>query len=547
MALTKVTNSMISGAVVNVFDHMTAAQIVAVQARDNSLDVSDAIQDAIDYVASKQGGVVFLPLGTYRVDTPINLTSDTGTSRAGVTLQGEGGGLSNCTAINGNTGGRLFDCVGTNFLMFRDFYVIAVGATPSTIIFQMSRGLDINFCHHNRLENVSISIPSIHAANNGFGTIGLLNIEGEDATYLNYFCSANSPVVLLRVNHTTGIVITSYVSIAATSTSFGQVVFLGKNTLQAWNSWQPAIHIDAVNTLIGHEMHFAGGTSPWDSDTTGTFEYAVRTGATNFVVMLSLIGLAESFPKFLLAQHTVQSLTANVFIAGTGAGADDDLVNMQSHALIDSNLQLAHGDAARRVMVIGTGIIQNTVLSGYNTKTSLERTLAANARYVSVANDLKTIKYGRKSLEGVSATIAQNVATPGAIFSYIGLPDVVSGSNSGYLSLIYSGVIRTLGVNTQAEEVSVANFTCHIDLVSSKTGTYVIGTPVTVLSTPVSGNAAVALITGFTVTAAIVANSLQVTGSATVSGTGAYTNGITLLGSVQILWDGFSLQGPSIS
>lgn len=54
MALTKVTYSMIQGASLNVFDYMTAAQIADVQAGTLGVDVTAAIQAAVNYATSTQ-------------------------------------------------------------------------------------------------------------------------------------------------------------------------------------------------------------------------------------------------------------------------------------------------------------------------------------------------------------------------------------------------------------------------------------------------------------------------------------------------------------
>ena len=71
MALTKVTYSMIDGAVVNVFDYGAIG--------DNATDDTAAIQSAIDAVTTN-GGTVFFPVGIYRVSQI--------TVKSNVTLQG---------------------------------------------------------------------------------------------------------------------------------------------------------------------------------------------------------------------------------------------------------------------------------------------------------------------------------------------------------------------------------------------------------------------------------------------------------------------------
>ena len=66
MSLTKATYSMISGAPVNVFDYMTAAQIADVQAGTLAVDVTASINAAIN--AAKQiSGQVYVPSGKYSI------------------------------------------------------------------------------------------------------------------------------------------------------------------------------------------------------------------------------------------------------------------------------------------------------------------------------------------------------------------------------------------------------------------------------------------------------------------------------------------------
>jgi hypothetical protein len=68
MSLTRVTNSMILGSVINVFDYMTAAQIADVRAGTSLVDVTSALQTALNTVnTGDNNSVVYLPAGTYLV------------------------------------------------------------------------------------------------------------------------------------------------------------------------------------------------------------------------------------------------------------------------------------------------------------------------------------------------------------------------------------------------------------------------------------------------------------------------------------------------
>lgn len=66
MSLTKATYSMISGAPVNVFDYMTAAQIADVQAGTLAIDVTAAVNAAIN-AAKQANGQVYVPSGKYSI------------------------------------------------------------------------------------------------------------------------------------------------------------------------------------------------------------------------------------------------------------------------------------------------------------------------------------------------------------------------------------------------------------------------------------------------------------------------------------------------
>lgn len=87
---------------INVFDYMTAVQVEDVQARTRSLDVTSAIQAAIDAAYANNKHSVYLPNGAYKItsslylDPPGNLRSSTSnppnTGQFSLALIGERGG-----------------------------------------------------------------------------------------------------------------------------------------------------------------------------------------------------------------------------------------------------------------------------------------------------------------------------------------------------------------------------------------------------------------------------------------------------------------------
>jgi len=72
MSLTKVTNSMIQGAFVNVLDYLTPAELADVQSNTGSIDITAKVQDAINdasAIGTVGGAFVYFPTGTYSVST----------------------------------------------------------------------------------------------------------------------------------------------------------------------------------------------------------------------------------------------------------------------------------------------------------------------------------------------------------------------------------------------------------------------------------------------------------------------------------------------
>lgn len=211
---------------VSVFDFMTEAQISDVMAGTIALDVSAAIQAAINYVKSKGGGALFFPFGRYRCDSRIKLQNTTSTNTH-VTLIGEGGGnafvpnTATGSIIVGNTGGIAVDCAGASSVTIRDIGVMCGGSlsNPSTIgiLFQRT-SLGVT-CQEVVMENVSVGMTSNPAANGGLGTIALANKRGEhwDCTHLKLY--SDIPMLLDGASNYPTIVSPDYTEYTAAGTT----------------------------------------------------------------------------------------------------------------------------------------------------------------------------------------------------------------------------------------------------------------------------------------------------------------------------------------
>lgn len=129
MSLTKASYSMITGSVVNVFDLMTAAMIVDVQARTVTVDTTTSIQAAIDSLGAT-GGVVRLPKGRYL--TTAKITLPTGVSLIGDGMFGGTGAYDQgATTIYGNHNGTaILSLVGSVSCMVSDLCLQTAAVRP---------------------------------------------------------------------------------------------------------------------------------------------------------------------------------------------------------------------------------------------------------------------------------------------------------------------------------------------------------------------------------------------------------------------------------
>jgi hypothetical protein len=198
MALTKVTNSMISGAEVNVFDFMTPAQIADVQARTNTLDVTAAINAALASL-NNAGGTVRIPRGLYRTTAEIYIPPN-----AKVVGDGLFGGQSaydqGCTTIYAaHSGNSIFNLVGSGACRIQDLCLQSgppSGPYPQTGIMLGRTTAASSGYHH--IERISIygcydaaAIYSIASEDNYWEDI-FVWIYGGTAKYCLYTCIGTS-------------------------------------------------------------------------------------------------------------------------------------------------------------------------------------------------------------------------------------------------------------------------------------------------------------------------------------------------------------------
>jgi hypothetical protein len=163
---------------------------------DGVTDDAVAINAAIAY-AFANGSVVYLPRGTYKVNSPIDMTEI-----KGMTLMGDGAFQDTLTptSILGNTGNVVLDTLGSSFCNFLNFRIRVESSytNPSKVgVLQGRSGTAAvyQYAEYNNFENVYVYMDSDPAAT-ARGRVGLYNVGGEHSTYRNCYFLADLPVAL---------------------------------------------------------------------------------------------------------------------------------------------------------------------------------------------------------------------------------------------------------------------------------------------------------------------------------------------------------------
>ena len=260
-------------------------------------DDTAAIQQAVNYAKSltAPGGgpykvSIYFPAGYYLISAPINLTNATG-----IWLEGDGGSYTN-TGIIGNTGGAIFDFSGSTLSGCENFFFLSssgFGSSRSTIGIQFARTNNGGF--NCGIRHCSFQMEDFATANNGLGTIGILNVAAEEFYVDQCLIRANAPIVMSYATLITGINATYTASSpyqALISGSMGVTSILA-TSLQNYEKRQPALILNGTNSL-----NFQGYISRL-SDTSGNNETAIF--CNQYTTNLSINATIESFSRVLSA------------------------------------------------------------------------------------------------------------------------------------------------------------------------------------------------------------------------------------------------------
>ncbi|GAB4015094.1 glycosyl hydrolase family 28-related protein [Spirosoma koreense] len=237
---------------------------------NGQVDDTAAIQRAINYAKSltyPTGGgpykvSIFFPAGFYYITAPLDLTNT-----YGIWLMGDGGAYLN-TSIIGVTGGAIFDFSGSSLAGCENFTFVSNpgnGPNRSTIGVQFALtsfgGLNCG------IRNCYFQLQDFPTANNGLGTIGILNIRSEEFYIDSCLIRANTPVIMSYTASVTGVGSTftatsRYQTLATGPGSMGSINIVS-TSLQNFEKRQPALLLNGTNSLnfqgyIGQSISNAG-------------------------------------------------------------------------------------------------------------------------------------------------------------------------------------------------------------------------------------------------------------------------------------------------
>ncbi|MEZ0485833.1 glycosyl hydrolase family 28-related protein [Fibrella aquatica] len=341
---------------------------------DGNTDDTLAIQKAINFAKSQSspGGAtyrptVYFPAGYYLITAPINLTGI-----SGIWLTGDGGKWLN-TCIIGNTGGIMFDFSGSDQAGCENFYFLSTPTSTNRSTIGVQFALTSSGGLNCGIRNCSFLMFDFPTANNGLGTIGIINIRSEEFYVHECFVRANTPVILTNssslnaanINYTAS---SPNQTLTAGVGSMGVTNLIGVS-LQAYEKRQPAMILNGTNSL-----NFQGYISR-GSQAAGSNETAIL--CSQYTTNLRIHATIESFSRALqLVNATLEGTLINLAVANSTAPMTE-IINMTGCYIKGLQLQLSlpnPNERANRYIIYSApngnqqaiGFIRNSEISCYD-------------------------------------------------------------------------------------------------------------------------------------------------------------------------------------
>lgn len=261
MSLTKVSYSMIDGSVANVLDYIPASEHAAIGNATSTYDCSSAFNSAI-----ASGKDVFVPVGRYRILSPINFTNK---SAGNQKLFGEGWGISNNgSVIQACTGGVAIDCTGSQFISIEDIAIdsnYGTPPTPSTVGILTARSTISQYAQFLTLRNVYIYMAHSTTANHTYGSVGLYNCAAEIHHYDNVYFVADTAIAFNPYNINWAVT-SPFTTIDNTIVSMSMISVTGSSTFTSTASYGYSIWCNNAFGMLFENVYLAS-TAPGTSTT----------------------------------------------------------------------------------------------------------------------------------------------------------------------------------------------------------------------------------------------------------------------------------------
>jgi len=430
-------------------------------------DDTAAIQQAVDFaktVATSGGGsyrpTVYFPAGYYYITAPINITNT-----VGIWLSGDGSKWLG-TCIFGATSGALFDFSGSSQAGCENFYFLSTassgGTNRATIGVQFA--LTANGGLNCGVRNCSFQMEDFAVANNGFGSIGILNVRAEEFYVHECFIRANTPVIMSNkvslVDTGVNFTVTSrFQTLSQGQGSMGVTSMIGCS-LQSYEKRQPAIVLNGTNSF-----HFQGYLGR-GSSAAGTNETAIL--CSQYTTNLRVHGTIEFYSRILKVLETrIENTKLDIVIANSSTPTTEliDVTRcfvrgLEANISIPNAFErpnryvLFHADEGGGYQQAG-GDIRNSQIACYEVATN---------QYIVTANLLKKAvncvfntdkpfeKKGGKLRQLTNVVVPAGTRasiTPATIFQFRESNQLpFNNTNGGYYRIWIDGVIRAGNYNS---------------------------------------------------------------------------------------------------
>jgi len=572
MALTKVSYSMISGAVFNVLDYGAKG--------DGTTNDAAAIQAAIDAACPLVGsggsvGAVFFPTGNYLCNTTLNATNSrvAGTrQRDGLMLFGAGEG----SVLLGNAGAgyAIIETTGSQWLTMRDMQLAPGASNPATVGIYQGVSSTLPQTQNQKFESLTLFMGDNAAANNNQGTIGIWNYGAEENTYDTCYVSANLPYVFTAYATSPNLGISyahSFQTLSA-SHSCGVNTLIGENFMVSVNRRNACLVTEDVNSL-NLENVYMSNSGTGGSNIAAWKVYGSCSG-TNGNGTIEEYGTALSI-------YGVLSAAELRFTFGALFNTSSDRIILQYSGntsqgfLTNSNISFWDNVITARPLVglpAGQPATPDAVVTSYIANTTLKTNAdVSSTNYLAIQENIKwnpntgnvdifgfyggeayryQINYQRDNIDIPPITCLINAGITSAQICRVKMPTVYGSNNATAVSVRVRGTLSIVGSGTNS--MSTKYIDAQISMSSEySTGVVYFGAGSTtgtadqlVSTTTANVNASGNSITAGAITTTVTSNVVSLI--MTPTRTGANNEPVQFNGTAEMIWAGNVSRAPSL-